>query len=50
MSFRVADVLKDVGELEVLQAPGLPYVIPRDYANLPHLTGAPPQPDGCTRV
>lgn len=40
---RVADVLKDVGELEILQAPGLPYIIPREYADLTHLTGAHPQ-------
>mmetsp|Transcript_17344 Transcript_17344/g.51914 ORF Transcript_17344/g.51914 Transcript_17344/m.51914 type:complete len:518 (-) Transcript_17344:3244-4797(-) len=39
VSFRVADVLRDVAELELLQAPGLPYIIPRDYVNLPHLTG-----------
>lgn len=39
VSFRVADVLKDVAELELLQAPGLPYIIPREYASLPHLTG-----------
>lgn len=49
VSFRVADVLRDVAELELLQAPGLPYIIPRDYVNLPHLTGlpppAPPRPD-----
>jgi cyclophilin family peptidyl-prolyl cis-trans isomerase len=39
VSFRVADVLRDVGELEILQAPGLPSIIPREYADLPHLTG-----------
>jgi hypothetical protein len=32
-------VLRDVGELEILQAPGLPSIIPREYADLPHLTG-----------
>ena len=39
--FRVADVLRDLGRLEILQAPGLPYIIPREYAELPHLTGIP---------
>lgn len=39
---RVADVLRDVGELEILQAPGLPSIIPREYADLPHLTGGKP--------
>ena len=39
--FRVADVLQDLGRLEILQAPGLPYIIPREYAELPHLTGTP---------
>ena len=32
-------MLRDVGELEILQAPGLPSIIPREYADLPHLTG-----------
>lgn len=45
VSFRVADVLRDVAELELLQAPGLPYIIPRDYVNLPHLTGGPRPPN-----
>lgn len=34
-------MLRDVGELEILQAPGLPYIIPREYTDLTHLTGAP---------
>lgn len=38
-AFRAADVLRDVSELELLQAPGLPYIIPRDYASYPRLTG-----------
>ena len=29
-----------VGELELLQAPGLPYQLPRQVADLPILTGA----------
>lgn len=33
-------MLKDVGDLEILQAPGLPYIIPKEYGNLTHLTGA----------
>ena len=40
MARRTADVLKDVSELELLQAPGLPYIIPKDYASYPRLTGA----------
>lgn len=36
---RTADVLRDVSQLELLQAPGLPYIIPRDYASYPRLTG-----------
>ena len=38
-------MLRDVAELEILQAPGLPSIIPREYADLPHLTGKtlPPQ-------
>lgn len=39
VSFRTADVLRDVSQLELLQAPGLPYIIPRDYASYPRLTG-----------
>lgn len=31
VSIRVADVLKSVAELELLQAPGLPFVLPKDY-------------------
>lgn len=36
---RVATVLADVSALELLQAPGLPFILPRDYAELPRLTG-----------
>lgn len=39
MSRRVADVLKDVGSLEILQAPGLPFILPDQFASLPRLTG-----------
>ncbi|GMH41914.1 hypothetical protein BSKO_09833 [Bryopsis sp. KO-2023] len=36
---RVADTLKSVADLELLQAPGLSFIIPRDYATFPRLTG-----------
>lgn len=36
---RVADVLKIVERLEVLEAPGLPYSLPREVAGLPRLAG-----------
>lgn len=39
VSIRVAAVLKGVSELELLQAPGLPYILPKEYSNLPRLTG-----------
>lgn len=38
-SLRVAGLLRQVSELELLQAPGLPYNVPRQYAGLPRLTG-----------
>ena len=37
---RAADVLRDVASLELVQAPGLPYIVPRDYDTYPRLTGA----------
>lgn len=39
VSRRVADVLKDVASLEILQAPGVPFIIPDQFASLPRLTG-----------
>eukprot|EP00195_Chlamydomonas_chlamydogama_P006999 CAMPEP_0202892210 /NCGR_PEP_ID=MMETSP1392-20130828/1989_1 /ASSEMBLY_ACC=CAM_ASM_000868 /TAXON_ID=225041 /ORGANISM="Chlamydomonas chlamydogama, Strain SAG 11-48b" /LENGTH=381 /DNA_ID=CAMNT_0049576099 /DNA_START=237 /DNA_END=1383 /DNA_ORIENTATION=+ len=36
---RVSEALKRVADLELLQAPGLPFSIPRDYSNLPRLVG-----------
>lgn len=38
-SLHVNDVLKSVSKLELLQAPGLAFVIPKEYTNLPRLTG-----------
>lgn len=43
VSRRVADVLKDVASLEMLQAPGVPFIIPDQFASLPRLTGAHPR-------
>ncbi|KXZ48859.1 hypothetical protein GPECTOR_25g444 [Gonium pectorale] len=39
VSIRVADALKAVADLELLQAPGLPFLIPKDYRSLPRLVG-----------
>lgn len=39
VSIQVADVLKSVADLEIIEAPGLPYTIPKEYAGLPRLTG-----------
>ena len=36
---RVNRVLNSVAELELLQAPGLPYSIPKEFNNRPRLTG-----------
>eukprot|EP00197_Chlamydomonas_leiostraca_P002218 CAMPEP_0202859684 /NCGR_PEP_ID=MMETSP1391-20130828/1691_1 /ASSEMBLY_ACC=CAM_ASM_000867 /TAXON_ID=1034604 /ORGANISM="Chlamydomonas leiostraca, Strain SAG 11-49" /LENGTH=376 /DNA_ID=CAMNT_0049538739 /DNA_START=202 /DNA_END=1332 /DNA_ORIENTATION=+ len=36
---RVADALKAISQLELLQAPGLAYSVPKDYAGLPRLVG-----------
>lgn len=38
-SIRVANALERVAALELLQAPGLPYRLPAQYASLPRLTG-----------
>ena len=39
VSRRVADVLKDVASLEILQAPGLSFIVPDMFASQPRLTG-----------
>ena len=36
---RVAKVLRKVSDLELIQAPNLPYTLPKEYRSLPHLTG-----------
>lgn len=38
-SIRVANALERLGEIELLQSPGLKYQLPARYANLPRLTG-----------
>lgn len=40
VSVRMSAVLRNVAELELLQAPGLPFSVPRDLACRPALTGA----------
>ncbi|KAG2428968.1 hypothetical protein HXX76_011212 [Chlamydomonas incerta] len=39
VALRVSDALRAVAELELLQAPGLPFLIPKEYASLPRLVG-----------
>lgn len=39
VSLRVADVLKSISDYELLQAPGLPFSIPKEYASQPKLIG-----------
>lgn len=39
VAIRVGDVMASVSELKLLQTPGLPYLIPRTYADLPKLAG-----------
>ena len=41
VSGRAAKALRGVSDLELLQAPGLPFTLPREYRGLPHLIGAP---------
>ena len=43
-AIRVNRVLASVAELELLQAPGLPYSIPKEFDNRPRLTGQAPLP------
>ncbi len=38
-SLRVASLLRQVADLELLQAPGLPYRVPQQYRDLPRLIG-----------
>ena len=40
ISGRVSRVLTKVAQLELLQAPGLPFSIPKEFESLPRLTGA----------
>eukprot|EP01025_Chloroclados_australasicus_P033218 TRINITY_DN3380_c1_g1_i2.p2 TRINITY_DN3380_c1_g1~~TRINITY_DN3380_c1_g1_i2.p2 ORF type:complete len:411 (-),score=43.15 TRINITY_DN3380_c1_g1_i2:103-1311(-) len=39
VSIRISKVLGEIGNLEILQAPGLPYLLPREYTSLPYLKG-----------
>ncbi|KAG2496893.1 hypothetical protein HYH03_004901 [Edaphochlamys debaryana] len=39
VSIRVANCLEVIGNLELLQAPGLRFVMPKDYTTLPRLVG-----------
>mmetsp|Transcript_24835 Transcript_24835/g.41499 ORF Transcript_24835/g.41499 Transcript_24835/m.41499 type:complete len:455 (+) Transcript_24835:121-1485(+) len=39
VSFKIADVLKTLSALELLEAPGLPYLLPPQYQSFPRLTG-----------
>ncbi|GIL50914.1 hypothetical protein Vafri_7000 [Volvox africanus] len=39
VSVRVADALRTVADLELLQAPALPFLIPKEYQALPRLVG-----------
>mmetsp|Transcript_7178 Transcript_7178/g.18694 ORF Transcript_7178/g.18694 Transcript_7178/m.18694 type:complete len:360 (+) Transcript_7178:3-1082(+) len=38
-SIRVAQLLQDISKLEVMQAPGLPYIVSSQYNTLPRLEG-----------
>ena len=38
-SLRANRVLRDVASLELAQAPGIPYLIPKEYASRPRLNG-----------
>ncbi|KAG7669149.1 putative Peptidyl-prolyl cis-trans isomerase CYP37, chloroplastic [Nannochloris sp. 'desiccata'] len=50
-SIRVYNALEHLSALELLQAPGLPYPIPAQYASLPRLTGrAGPQSRAVLRL
>ena len=39
MSVRTAEILSNVAELELLQAPGVSFIIPKEYRSLPQLKG-----------
>ncbi|MCO5553246.1 hypothetical protein L7F22_006767 [Adiantum nelumboides] len=39
ISLRLVSSLETVAQLELLQAPGLPYLVPNDYQRYPRLTG-----------
>ena len=47
MSGRVNKVLRKVSDLELLQAPNLPYTLPKEYRSLPHLTGMQSLTNSC---
>lgn len=47
VSIRVAEVLKAVAELELLQAPGLPFVLPKEYQVTGVLAGPAMQGQCC---
>lgn len=38
-SIRTTDVLRNVAELELIQAPNLSFIPPKSYSNLPQLKG-----------
>lgn len=54
VSIRLTNVLETVGNLELLQAPGLPFLVSSQFENLPRLTGRATaafeiaRPDGST--
>ena len=39
VSIRTAEVLSNVAGLELLQAPGVSFIIPKEYRSLPQLKG-----------
>ena len=41
VSVRTAEVLSNVAGLELLQAPGVSFIIPKEYRSLPQLKGEP---------
>lgn len=44
VSSRTNDTLESVAQLELIQAPGLAFSIPKDLRSLPRLTGTAPAP------
>ncbi len=39
VSIRTAEVLSNVAGLELLQAPGVSFIVPKEYRSLPQLKG-----------